>query len=89
VPNGLSTSFYLQKQGEIIMQNWEYLALNRVGGRWADDPFDGRIPADKLTDLGKSGWELVSVFYDGSGFNFYLKRPMGEVKTSTKKSRAK
>ena len=70
------------------MQNWEYIAFTRNGGRWSDDQFDGRTPADKLTDLGKVGWELVSVFYDGSGFNFYLKRPVGEVK-ATKKGKAK
>jgi len=71
------------------MQNWEYLALNRVGGRWSDDQYDGRMPTEKLTDLGKAGWELVSAFYDGSGYNFYLKRPFGEVKSPAKKSKAK
>ena len=71
------------------MQKWEYLALNRVGGRWSDDQFDGRVVAEKLTDLGNDGWELVSVFYDGSGFNFYMKRPVGEAKAATKKAKAK
>lgn len=71
------------------MQNWEYLALSRVGGRWFDDQFDGRTPVEKLSDVGKAGWELVSAFYDGSGYHFYLKRPVGETKASTKKSKAK
>jgi hypothetical protein len=71
------------------MQQWEYLALNRVGGRWADDQFDGRVAAEKLTDLGRDGWELVSAFYDGSGYSFYLKRPVGEAKPAGKKSKAK
>jgi hypothetical protein len=47
------------------------------------------MPTEKLTDLGKAGWELVSAFYDGSGYNFYLKRPFGEVKSPAKKSKAK
>ncbi len=72
------------------MQTWEYLVLSRTGGRWSDDQFDGRNPSDKLTDLGLSGWELVSVLYDGSGYNFYLKKPVAAAgKTSTKKAKAK
>lgn len=72
------------------MQTWEYLALNRMGGRWSDDHFDGRNPAEKLTDLGMNGWELVSAFYDGSGYNFYLKRQVGgETKAPAKKTKAK
>ena len=56
------------------MQKWEYLVFSRTGGRWSDDQFDGRGPSDKLTDLGADGWELVSVLYDGSGYNFYSKK---------------
>lgn len=58
------------------MNNWEYLVLNRQGGMWSDDRTDGRQPTEKLTGLGKEGWELVSVAYDGSGYNFYFKRPV-------------
>ena len=83
-------SVFSPQQKEFIMQTWEYMALNRMGGRWADDQFDGRHPAEKLNDLGKDGWELVSAFYDGSGYNFYLKRMTGgETKTSPKKNKAK
>jgi hypothetical protein len=71
------------------MQTWEYLALTRAGGRWSDDHFDGRAPSEKLTDLGKDGWELVSVCYDGSGYNFYLKKVVGDAKASAKKSKVK
>lgn len=60
------------------MQKWEYLVFGRVGGNWTDDRFDGRSPTEKLTDLGRQGWELVSVCYNSSGYNFYLKRPAAE-----------
>ncbi|NJC97361.1 MAG: hypothetical protein C3F07_10015 [Anaerolineales bacterium] len=70
------------------MQTWEYLALNRAGGRWSDDQYDGRSSSDKLSDLGAEGWELVSVCYDGSGYNFYLKRPIPKPK-APRKSKAK
>ena len=66
------------------MQNWEYLVLNRAGGRWSDDPYDGRSATEKLTELGGAGWELVSVCYDGSGYNFYLKKPLPKPKASRK-----
>jgi len=73
------------------MQNWDYLVLVRSGGRWTDDRFDGRDPAGKLSDLGKDGWELVSVCYDGSGYNFYLKKtiPSETKRSSMKKSKVK
>lgn len=72
------------------MQKWEYRVLSRVAGSWADDRFDGRTPAEKLTDLGNDHWELVSVCYDSSAYNFYLKRPVEQKTTaSTKKSKAK
>ena len=72
------------------MQTWEYLVVSRVGGAWTDDRLDGRSPTDKLTVLGRDNWELVSVCYDGSGYNFYLKRLVGEpVKAPAKKSKAK
>lgn len=72
------------------MQSWEYLVLSRVGGAWTDDRADGRSQADKLTALGNDNWELVSVCYDGSGYNFYLKRLVGgQVKAPAKKSKAK
>jgi len=72
------------------MTKWEYLAFARIYGSWSDDKFDGRSPQDKLTDLGKDGWELVSVCYDGSGYHFYLKRPPQTKKTtSTRTPRAK
>ncbi len=67
------------------MQNWEYLVFSRVGGMWSDDRFDGRTPTEKLTDLGRDGWELVSVCYDGGGYNFYLKRPVGSKAKVTRK----
>ena len=56
------------------MTLWEYLAFARVAGSWMDDKYDGRTPQEKLSGLGKDGWELVSVCYDGSGYNYYLKR---------------
>ena len=69
---------------------WEYLVVSRVGGAWTDDRTDGRNPADKLTTLGKDNWELVSVCYDGAGYNFYLKRLVGgQGKATAKKSKAK
>ena len=74
------------------MQKWEYMTMNRSGGRWSDDHFDGRSPADKLTELGAEGWELVSVFYDGSAYHYYLKRPLPKKvtrKTSAKKTKSK
>lgn len=74
------------------MQNWEYLALNRFGGKWSDDQFDGRGPTDKLTEFGAEGWELVTVSYDGSAYHFYLKRPLPKKptrKTSGKMAKSK
>ena len=72
------------------MQKWEYMVLNRQGGSWTDDRFDGRTPAEKLTELGNEGWELVSVGYDGAGYNFYLKRPIEQkAKGAPRKPRAK
>ena len=71
------------------MQTWEYLVLSRAGGRWSDDQFDGRGATEKLTDLGNTGWELVSVCYDGGGYNFYLKKAIPIAKTSAKKNKAK
>jgi hypothetical protein len=71
------------------MQNWEYLVLNRVGGVWSDDRYDGRNPSEKLTHLGREGWELVSVCYDGGGYNFYLKRPAGGTSKAPAKKVAK
>ena len=72
------------------MGTWEYLVLNRQGGMWSDDRTDGRHPTEKLTVLGKEGWELISVAYDGSGYNFYFKRPVTEKKkASTKKKKSK
>lgn len=65
------------------MTKWEYLAFARVAGSWTDDKFDGRTAQQKLSDLGKDGWELVSVLYDSSGYNFYLKRPLATRKKST------
>lgn len=70
------------------MQNWEYLVLNRAGGRWSDDKFDGRGATEKLTELGMNGWELVSVCYDGSAYNFYFKKAIPKAKAPAKKSKA-
>ena len=73
-----------------MKQNWEYLIFSRAAGVWSDDRYDGRSPSEKLTGVGKEGWELVSVCYDGSGYNFYLKRPAQVKKrASAKKSVAK
>lgn len=58
------------------MTKWEYLTFSRVAGAWTDDKFDGRSPQQKLSDYGMEGWELVSVFYDSGGYNFYFKRPV-------------
>jgi hypothetical protein len=70
------------------MAKWEYLALARVAGAWNDDRFDGRTPEEKLSDLGKEGWELVSVCYDNAGYNYFLKRPFvtRRRRSSTKKT---
>lgn len=65
------------------MPKWEYMVFSRQGGMWTDDRFDGRTPEEKLNDLGKAEWELVSVGYDGAGYNFYLKRPLEEKGKST------
>lgn len=67
------------------MQKWEYLSVARVAGSWTDDKYDGRTPSEKLTDFGKDGWELVSVCYDNSGYNYYLKRPVEAKKKTTAK----
>jgi hypothetical protein len=72
-----------------IMCNWEYLVLNRAGERWSDDSYNGRNSTEKLTELGGAGWELVSVCYDGSSYNFYLKKSFPKAKTSSRKSKAK
>jgi hypothetical protein len=72
------------------MTKWEYLTFSRSGGGWSDDRFDGRTPQEKLSDFGQDGWELVSVFYDGGGYHFYLKRVIAAAKkASTKKSAEK
>jgi hypothetical protein len=67
------------------MQKWDYLAFARVAGTWSDDRYDGRTVQERLSDFGKEGWELVSVCYDSSGYNYYLKRPVA----TRRKSRAK
>lgn len=67
------------------MQKWEYLAFARVGGAWTDDRYDGRNVQDKLSDFGKEGWELISVVYDSSGYNYFLKRPIETKKKTTAK----
>jgi hypothetical protein len=72
------------------MQKWEYLAFARVGGAWTDDKYDGRSPQEKLSDNGKEGWELVSVCYDSSGYNYYFKRPVvAKKKAAAKKAKPK
>ena len=69
---------------EIEMTKWEYLAFSRVAGAWSDDKYDGRSPQQRLSAYGMEGWELVSVFYDSGGYNFYLKRPVAEGKKPAK-----
>jgi len=79
------------------MTKWEYLAFARIAGSWSDDKYDGRSAQQKLTDLGVDGWELVSVCYDSSGYNFYMKRPRAagkkagaeKPKTATKSTKKK
>jgi hypothetical protein len=85
----MSCPIIRQQKESFVMQNWEYLVLNRAGGRWSDDPYDGRGASDKLTGLGGEGWELVSVCHDGSGYRFYLKKPLPKAKAPSRKSRAK
>ena len=65
------------------MQKWEYISFARVGGSWTDDRYDGRSVQDKLSDFGKEGWELVSVVYDSSGYNYFLKRLIEPRKRTT------
>ena len=67
------------------MQKWEYLSFARVAGAWTDDRYDGRSVQDKLSDFGQEGWELISVVYDSSGYNYYLKRPVETKKKATTK----
>ena len=70
------------------MAKWEYLAFARVAGAWSDDKYDGRSQQEKLSELGKEDWELISVCYDSAGYNFYLKRPLTvRRKSSTKKTK--
>lgn len=70
------------------MQKWEYLAFTRVAGSWSDDRYDGRTVQERLSDYGNEGWELISVVYDTSGYNYYLKRPVAtRRRTSTKKAK--
>lgn len=70
------------------MQKWEYLSFARVAGSWVDDKYDGRSVQEKLSDCGLEGWELISVCYDSSGYNFYLKRPLAARKTTAKKPKS-
>ena len=70
------------------MQKWEYLSFARIAGSWTDDKYDGRSVQEKLSDCGLEGWELVSVCYDSSGYNFYLKRPLAARKATTKKPKS-
>lgn len=65
------------------MTKWEYLTFARVAGTWSDDRYDGRSTQEKLSDYGYEGWELVSVCYDSSGYNFYLKRPVATRKSAS------
>jgi hypothetical protein len=65
------------------MTKWEYLTFARVAGTWSDDRYDGRNAQQKLSDYGNDGWELVSVCYDSSGYNFYLKRPIATRKRAS------
>lgn len=65
------------------MTKWEYLAFARIAGSWTDDKYDGRSVQQKLSDYGTDGWELVSVCYDTSGYNFYFKRPLTARKKAT------
>ena len=65
------------------MTKWEYLAFARVAGSWIDEKYDGRSTQQKLSDFGQEGRELVSVCYDSSGYNFYLKRPLATRKRAT------
>jgi hypothetical protein len=67
------------------MQKWEYLSFARVAGSWTDDKYDGRSTQEKLSDYGLEGWELISVCYDSSGYNFYCKRPLAPRKTTATK----
>jgi hypothetical protein len=67
------------------MQKWEYLSFARVAGSWTDDKYDGRSTQEKLSDYGLEGWELISVCYDSSGYNFYFKRPLAARKATTTK----
>lgn len=67
------------------MQNWEYRSFARVAGSWTDDKYDGRSPQDKLSDFGMDGWELVTVVYDSSAYNYFLKRPLETKKKTTAK----
>jgi len=67
------------------MTKWEYLSFTRVGGSWTDDRYDGRSPQEKMSDFGMEGWELVSVCYDSSGYNYYFKRPIAAKKVTVAK----
>lgn len=70
------------------MTKWEYLVFARVAGSWSDDKYDGRSVQQKLSDFGLEGWELVSVAYDSSGYNFYLKRQITAKRKAVDKPKA-
>lgn len=70
------------------MTKWEYLIFARAAGSWTDDRYDSRSPQQRLTDCGAEGWELVSVCYDSSAYNFYFKRPFAARKKAAEKSKA-
>jgi hypothetical protein len=62
------------------MKQFEYRILNvTAGGFWGQD-FDAQALTDKLNELGREGWEIVSTvdteIYGGSsrGLLFTLKR---------------
>lgn len=65
------------------MSNWEYhvIKLKTESGFFSGTEFDSDSLAEKLNEMGRQGWELVSIFgiekVDGGSkyINAVLKRP--------------
>ena len=58
------------------MTSWEYLYF--TGAEKETSTLHPPAPKEKLNELGKEGWELVSVVFDqkGKAQKLYFKRPI-------------
>ncbi len=69
-------------EGEMRMTKWEYCSV--VSGMDVTLTYFGQGGAKKMeynaryivANLGREGWELVSVVYDESKWEYFFKRPL-------------